>query len=134
MLRKLGSFVLVLGLSLPVWAGERVGSISGQVRSADGVPQMGAMVEILGSAARTLRVFTDANGFYSVSGLVPGIYNLKVSAPYFLPNLRQHVGLHAGSGVLMNFTLSTLFQAVQVAPARTGGDDDAWRWVLPAAG
>ena len=32
---------------------------------------MGAMVEVLGTAAHNLRVFTDENGFYSASGLLP---------------------------------------------------------------
>jgi hypothetical protein len=121
---------MALGLVLPVWAGEKPGSISGYVRSASGAPQMGAMVEVLGSAVRTLRVFTDAKGFYSAAGLLPGLYNLKVSAPYFLPALRQRVGLHAGDSVVVNVTLSTLFEAVQFAPARGPGDDDDWKWVL----
>ena len=133
MLRKLGCFVLTMGLAAPLWAGGQAGSISGYVRSAEGVPQMGAMVEVLGSAARTLKAFTDAAGFYSISGLLPGNYNLKVSAPYFLPAIRQHVGLHPGSGVLVNVTLNTLFQAVQVAPARNPGDEDDWKWVLRSA-
>ena len=68
----------------------------GYVRSASGIPQMGAVVEVLGAAAQSLKVFTDENGFYSAAGLLPGIYNLKVSAPAFLPALREHVGLHAG--------------------------------------
>ena len=76
MLGRLGFKLGLLGiaLALPVLAADRPGSgsISGYVRSAAGVPQMGAMVEVLGSAAHTLRVFTDENGFYSASGLLPG--------------------------------------------------------------
>jgi Carboxypeptidase regulatory-like domain len=130
MLRKLGFCLLALGLALPVWAGEKPGSISGYVRSATGAPQMGAMVEVLGSAIQSLRVFTDARGFYSAAGLIPGLYSLKVSAPYFLPALRQRVGLQSGGSVVVNVTLSTLFEAVQFAPARSSGDDDDWKWVL----
>ncbi len=130
MLRKFGSLLIVLGLALPVWAAGKPGSISGYVRSAGGAPQMGAMVEVLGSAIHSLRVFTDAKGFYSVAGLLPGIYNLKVSAPYFLPALRQRVGLRAGGSVVVNVTLSTLFEAVQFAPSGSSGDDDDWKWVL----
>ena len=133
MLRKLGCFVMAMGLAVPLWAGEGAGSISGHVRTPDGMPQMGAMVEVLGSAARTLKAFTDAQGFYSISGLLPGMYSLKISAPYFLPVIRQHVGLHPGSGVLVNVTLNTLFQAVQIAPSRSSGDDDDWKWVLRSA-
>ena len=133
MLRKLGYLVLAFGLALPVWAGERPGSISGYVRTANGIPQMGAMVEVLSSAARTLRVFTDAHGFYSASGLLPGSYSLRVSAPYFMPALRQRVGLHAGSGVVVNVTLGTLFDAVELAPLKDSSDDDDWKWVLRSA-
>jgi len=50
-----------MALALPVLAADRTGSssISGYVRSAAGVPQMGAMVEVLGTAAHNFRVFTD---------------------------------------------------------------------------
>lgn len=130
MVRKLVFLTAVLGLALPVLAAERPGSISGYVRSATGIPQMGAMVEVLGSAAQTLKVFTDEGGFYSASGLLPGIYNVKVSAPSFLPALRERVGLRPGGSVWVNVTLSTLFEAIELAPVRGPADEDDWKWVL----
>jgi hypothetical protein len=130
MLRKLGFSVLLLGLALPMWSADRPGTISGYVRAASGIPQMGAMVEVLGAAAHSFKVFTDENGFYSAAGLLPGIYNLKVSAPAFLPTLRENIGLHAGGNTIVNVTLSTLFEAVQIAPARGPSEDDDWKWVL----
>jgi Carboxypeptidase regulatory-like domain len=134
MLRKLGCFVMTLGLVLPVWAKEGPGTISGHVRDASGVPQMGAMVEIIGSAVvPSLRVFTDAEGFYSAHGLLPGLYSLKVSAPYFLPVLRSRVSLPGGSDVIVNVTLATLFDAVQSAPWKGPSDEDDWKWVLRSA-
>jgi len=129
-LRKLGFSVLLLGLALPGWSAERPATISGYVRAASGIPQMGAMVEVLGAAAHSLKVFTDENGFYSAAGLLPGVYNLKVSAPAFLPSLREHVGLRAGGNTIVNVTLSTLFEAVQMAPGRGSVEDDDWKWVL----
>jgi len=56
-----------------VWAADKTGSgnISGYVRSSAGVPQMGAMVEVLSSALHTFRMFTDENGFYSARNVVP---------------------------------------------------------------
>jgi hypothetical protein len=129
-LRKLGFSVLMLGLSLPAWSVDRPGTISGYVRSASGIPQMGAMVEVLGTAAHSLRVFTDEYGFYSAAGLLPGIYNLKVSAPAFLPALKEHIGLVRGGNALVNVTLNTLFEAIQVAPVRGPADEDDWKWVL----
>jgi hypothetical protein len=134
MLRKLGCFVMTLGLVLPLWAQEGPGTISGHVRDASGVPQMGAMVEIIGSAvAPSLRVFTDAKGFYSAHGLLPGFYSLRVSAPYFLPVLRSRVSLHGGGDVIVNVTLATLFDAVQSAPWKDSSDEDDWKWVLRSA-
>ena len=130
MFRKLGLLIAALGLVLPVSAAEKPGSISGFVRSSVGVPQMGALVEVLGSAAHTLKVFTDENGFYSAVGLLPGNYNVRVSDLSFLPAELERVGLHAGASVIVNLTLSTLFQAMQLAPMRGPADEDDWKWVL----
>jgi hypothetical protein len=130
MLRKFGFLVVALSLVLPALAAEKPGSISGYVRSATGVPQMGALVEVLGSAARTLKVFSDENGFYSASGFLPGVYSIKVSAPSFLPALRERVGLRPGGSVMVNVTLNTLFEAIQMAPLRGPSDEDDWKWVL----
>ena len=94
---------------------------------------MGAVVEVLGSAFENFRVFTDEKGFFSASGLIPGVYSIKVSAPSFLPTLREKIGLKAGAGVLLNLTLSTIFDVIQFAPRREGTDDGDWDWVLRSA-
>ncbi len=131
MLRKLGLWLLTAQLfALPLAAADNTGSITGQVRNAQGVPQMGAVVEILGPKLSALRVFTDEHGFYSISGLLPGSYNLRVSAPAFLPALREKVGLHPGTGTVVNVTLNSLFEAVQLPPLRGSDSSDDWKWVL----
>jgi hypothetical protein len=129
-LRNLGTWAILLGLSLPLWAVEQPGAISGYVRNNTGTPQMGAVVEILGAANRTLTVFTDAAGFYSATGLLPGFYTLKVTAPSFLPALREKVGLHPGAMLNVNVTLSTLLGVMQLGPARPLPDEDDWKWTL----
>ena len=63
-------------------------------------------------------------------GFLPGVYNLKFSAPAFLPTLREHVGLRAGGNTIVNVTLSTLFEAVQMVPGRGPAEEDDWKWVL----
>src|SRR5215468_345580 len=133
MLRTFKCVVVLLGLALPALAADSQGSISGYVRSAAGVPQMGAVVEVLSVAAHNLRVFTDDRGFYSISNLVPGTYSLKVSAPSFLPALRDRIGLRAGSAQIVNVTLNTLFEAIQLGPLRGPADDDDWKWTLRSA-
>jgi hypothetical protein len=137
MLGRLGFKLGLLGIALvlPVLAADRTGSssISGYVRSAAGVPQMGAMVEVLGTAAHNFRVFTDENGFYSASGLLPGVYSVKAYSTSFLPALREQVGLRPGSSVMVNLKLSGLFEAIQMPAMRGPADDDDWKWVLRSA-
>ena len=129
-LRNLGIWAVLLGLSLPVWAVEQPGAISGYVRNNTGAPQMGAVVQILGAANRSLTVFTDAAGFYTATGLLPGFYTLKVTAPSFLPALREKVGLHPGARLNVNVTLSTLLGVMQLGPVRPLPDEDDWKWTL----
>ena len=129
-LRKLGTWAIVLGIALPVWAAERPGAISGYVRNASGTPQMGAVVQILGTANRTLTVFTDSAGYYIATDLLPGVYSLKFTAPSFLPALREKIGLRPGASLNVNVTLSTLLGAMQLGPVRAVTDDDDWKWTL----
>jgi Carboxypeptidase regulatory-like domain len=142
MFRKLGFVivvaVMVTAVARPAWSGTIPGAvsgaISGYVRDGSGAPQMGAAVEILSSAADALRVFTDDRGFYSVSSLLPGTYSVKVSAPSFLPSLREKIGLHPGAKLMVNITLTTLFEAIQLVPLRGTVDDDDWKWTLRSVG
>ena len=131
-MRRLSHLVVLLGLALPVWcnAADRTATISGYVRNANGVPQMGAMVDVLGSALQRLRIFTDENGFFSAKVLAPGNYSLRVSAPAFLPALRDKINVRAGASVLLNLTLTTLFDSIQFAPRRGNADNGDWDWVL----
>jgi len=128
--RRLGTWAILLGLSLPVWAAEQPGAISGYVRNNSGTPQMGAVVQILGAANRTLTVFTDGAGYYTATGLLPGFYSLKVTAPSFLPSWREKVGLRPGASLNVNVTLSTLLGVMQLGPIRPVPDEDDWKWTL----
>ena len=131
---RLGWLVVAMALALPAAASNRPSSISGYVRNSAGVPQMGAAVEIFTTTAQALTLFTDARGFYSANSLLPGVYAIKVTAASFLPSLRENVNLRAGVGTVVNITLNTLFEAVQLKP-RPGniGDDDDWKWTLRSA-
>ena len=75
---------------------------------------MGAVVQILGAANHTLTVFTDEAGHYTATGLLPGMYSLKVTAPSFLPALREKIGLRPGATLNVNVTLSTLLGVLQL--------------------
>jgi hypothetical protein len=121
---------VVFGLSLPVFAIQQPGAISGYVRNTSGTPQMGAVVEVLGSTHHSLKVFTDAAGYFTASNLLPGLYSLKVTAPSFLPALREKLGVLPGASLNINVTLSTLLGVMQLPPARNLPDDDDWKWTL----
>jgi hypothetical protein len=93
---------------------------------------MGAVVEISSIGAQPLTLFTDDRGRFSAPSLIPGLYQVKVSAPSFLPSLRENVSLRGGANLVVNITLNTLFEAIQLVPlrGRTAEDDEGWKWTL----
>ncbi len=138
--RILGVFVLGIVAHIPASAvppaqSVPMGELSGFVRSATGIPQFGAVVEIVHSASQSMTVFTDARGYYSAAGIAPGRYLVRVTAPAFLAAQRESVNLPAGVNTIVNFTLSTLFDAVNLLPSRRPpAQDDDWKWVLRSSG
>ena len=132
-LRHFGFSALIVALSFPAWAADRPAVISGYVRDAAGTPQMGAVVQIAGAASRNLTVFTDGTGFFSATGLLPGIYSVKISAPSFLPAMLEKVGLRPGDDIHLRVTLNTLLNAVNIEPRVKAVDDDDWKWTLRSA-
>jgi hypothetical protein len=127
---RLGVWAVIAALSVPLSAADKPTGISGYVRDSSGIPQMGAVVEIIGTAARTLTVFTDGAGYYYASDLVPGLYTVKVSAASFLPAWHDRVGIHTGANTHLNITLTTLLNAMNVGPMRAAPNDDDWKWTL----
>lgn len=129
---KLGWALLALAFATPALAAAKPGSISGFVKNSRGTPQMGASVELFTSSSETLTVFTDARGFYRAAGLLPGVYFVKVTAPAFLPTLRENVALRSGAHLAVNLTLNTLFEAMELLPARrrAAEEEDEWKWTL----
>ena len=106
--------------------------ITGQVKNAGGVPQMGAVVQLF-SSERVITVYTDDKGRYSAT-LLPGMYQLKVSAPSFLPSLRENVAALSGAHLVVDLTLNTLIEALQLIPLPSKNqkplDPDDWKWTL----
>ncbi len=108
--------------------------VSGVVRDRMGRPQIGALVELLDAHYGILaRTFTDDHGRYSLPRLGPGVYQLKATGALFLPTIRPDLRLLADSRVIVNLTLSTLYQALQWLPAQAPAADstpDDWSWTL----
>jgi hypothetical protein len=95
---------------------------------------MGAMVELLAADATVVaRVYTNMRGGYAFDHVLPGIYQVKATGDSFLPTLREGLHLGARSKLVVNLTLSTLFEAVQWLPAQPRAPDeptDDWKWTL----
>jgi hypothetical protein len=125
--------VLAAIVATPSFAAGNSGSISGYVKNSAGIPQMGASVQIFGSGnTPATTVFTDAAGFFAAATLASGTYQVRVSAPSFLPALRENVSIHSGANMVVNVTLNTLYEAIQFAPARrqVGTDEEDWKYTL----
>jgi Carboxypeptidase regulatory-like domain len=132
MARKLGCLLLLMFAGTSLFAADS-GSISGYVKDSSGTPQIGAVVEVFTSAATLgATVFTDDRGFYSAQNLLPGIYQVKVSALSFLPSLRENLNLRAGARLLVNVTVNALVDSRKLFPARRSASTEAddWHWTL----
>ena len=108
-------------------------AVSGIVRDAQGVAQMGALIQILTSSATIKTAFTDQHGRYSIADLTPGKYMLRASANLFVPATRSNLLLSANATAVVNLTLAALFDTTSWLPAeRRRADEpaDDWKWTL----
>src|SRR5579859_3110103 len=134
MARKLPWLLLMLAWALAAPAVERPATLSGTVRNLAGVPQMGARVQVLAAGAAIATVFTDDHGRFSIPSVPPGRYDVRASAPSFLPTEREGLDLGAGVHAVLNLHLTTLFEALQLDlnHAHSSQDDEDWKWTLRA--
>ena len=109
-------------------------AVSGVVRDVQGTPQMGALVELLTADATTMfSTMTDDHGRYILPSVIPGKYQLRATAAFFVPVTRPNLSLHAGAQAIINLTMNTFFEANGWLPAqkRTPGEPaDDWKWTL----
>ncbi len=109
-------------------------TLSGLIRDSHGAPQVGASVELLRPDFSVVaEVFTDERGRYRLEGILPGVYEVKVSGAMFLPTLRENLQVLAGTKLVVNLTLNTLYEAFRWLPAKPRQADepkDDWTWTL----
>jgi hypothetical protein len=139
--------LLLLAVAVRVAAGQSAASqsvagqnaaVSGVIRDAQGVAQMGALVQVIAadSAAVLGSSFTDLHGRYLIPRLLPGRYEVKASAALFVPAMRGNLQLRAGAQAIVNLTLNTLFESTTWIPAeRRKADEpsDDWKWTMRSA-
>jgi len=116
--------------------GAAPGSVAGVVRDSAGVPQMGAVVQLLRPDMTVIAsVYTNSNGRFTISSVFPGRYAVKAMGTSYLPSLRENV--HVRASTMVNLTLNTLYEVMQwlptAAPRSDKAQSDDWAWTLRSA-
>ena len=127
----LGMLTILLPIAHAIEGGAVV---SGVVRNAQGVAQMGALVQILANDSVTVgTAFTDLHGRYIIADLNPGRYLVRASATLFVPATRANLQLNSNASAVVNLTLMALFDTASWLPAQrrhADDPDDDWKWTL----
>lgn len=112
-------------------------AVTGIVRDAQGVVQMGALVQVLGADSVMVgTALTDLHGRYLIANLLPGKYEVRASAALFVPSMRPNLQLRSGTRTVVNLTMNAIFDATSWLPAeRRKADEpsDDWKWTLRSA-
>jgi hypothetical protein len=128
-------FAVLIALGSNPVHGASLGSVSGSVRDSAGVPQIGAVVQLLRPDLTVVAsVYTDSHGRFAIDSITPGRYALKAMGTSFLPSLREDLRVRAST--VVNLTLNTLYEVMQWLPAepRAGSaQKDDWAWTLRSA-
>lgn len=108
--------------------------VAGVVRDLHGAPQLGALVELLGSGSSVIaHTYTDDHGRYMLKAPEAGRYQLRTSAAFLLPALRRNLRIVPGEATLANMTMSAAFDVGEWFPVekrRETEPTDNWRWTL----
>jgi len=133
--RHLAVFAALIAFSAAPFCSAATASVSGVVRDSSGVPQIGAEVQLLRPDLSLIaRVYTNSQGRFAITSLMPGRYALKAMGSSFLPSLRENVRVR--SGTVVNLTLNTLYEVMQWLPAdprANNAQKDDWAWTLRSA-
>ena len=125
---------MTFGVAGQCFAASNGGLLRGVIRDVHGAPQMGALVELLSADASVMATaFTDDHGRYLIQAILPGHYQVRASAAFLLPATRSNLHVQAGAQMIVNLTMSTLFEAESWLPAQKRRADepvDDWKWAL----
>jgi Carboxypeptidase regulatory-like domain len=121
--------------------GAQYGRVSGRVTDSAGNPIMGATVLLSGPGVDAPtgllegsldRVFTDAQGNFTISRVSPGWYSLQVISPAKLPGFRDQVQVRAGATTREAFALGDILSGIHwqhpVKDLHAWGQE--WKWIL----
>jgi sugar lactone lactonase YvrE len=91
------------------------GAVTGTVlRGLDATPVSGAIVEALQSGVVKASTITASQGGYSLSSLLPGTYDVRVTAAGFVTSLQTGLPVGDYANTIVNFTLNSASSATTV--------------------
>jgi hypothetical protein len=116
----LGALGLSLLISTSAWAQVAGATLSGAVTDPSGaiIPQAQISIKNVATGISTTAV-ANADGLYTAPNLLPGTYEITVSAPGFTTEVRTGIVLTVGAQQVLNFTLKVgqVTEKVQVTGA-----------------
>jgi outer membrane receptor protein involved in Fe transport len=118
----MSAIFLIVGIcfSAPAYAQVAGGNLSGTITDPSGriVPQAMVSIENV-STGITTAVTTNSDGFYTAANLLPGEYQVTVSAKGFATEVKKGISLTVGSYQLLNFSLQVGSAAKTVVEVTT---------------
>ncbi|MFN7927962.1 MAG: carboxypeptidase-like regulatory domain-containing protein [Blastocatellia bacterium] len=104
--RLMPGVLLLIAFCCAVWAQSEAGQIAGKITDQSGAAIPGAAVTVKSADTGIVRdATTDSGGFYLVSGLQPGLYDVQVQSTGFAPRT-QRVRVSVGAARRVETQLS----------------------------
>ncbi|HEU4596004.1 MAG TPA: carboxypeptidase regulatory-like domain-containing protein [Pyrinomonadaceae bacterium] len=117
LLKRGAGLALVLALAVGAALAQEAGSLRGQVKDEFGGVIIGASVTAQGSNGAEKTTTTNEEGFYTLSGLAPGAYTVRVNSSGFARYEQAAVEVAAGRATPLEIILGVTIEAEEVTVA-----------------
>ena len=112
-----GAVLIVVFSSMLAFGQQTRGTLHGVVSDELGASVVGATVTVTDATGVAKTAVTNGEGAYTVSGLAPGTYSVKVEAPGFAVSEDSTVDIAAGQRKALDLTLKVTIEEQKVTIA-----------------